>query len=82
MCLVDFVAERTPQTRSPDIALCKKLTKEYLKKHPKALEKAIEAADGNLGKVIELMKPSFLAFAKREVPDLLDKPAGMYWVNR
>ncbi len=78
MCLVDFVAERTPRSRSADVALCEKLAKGYLKKYPKALPKAIEAADGNLMKVIDLLEPSFLAYAKREIPDLLDKPAGLY----
>jgi hypothetical protein len=78
MCLVDFVAERTPRTRSPDMAVCKKVTKAYLKRYPNALPKAIEAADGNLYKVIDKLEPSFLAFAKKVVADLLDKPAGLY----
>ncbi|MFH1517156.1 MAG: hypothetical protein ABIH17_04655 [Pseudomonadota bacterium] len=78
MLLADFVAERTPRSRSPDMAICRRLAAEYLKAHPDALPRAIEAADGNLEKVIENLDPPFLEFARKAVPDLLTNPAGLY----
>jgi len=78
MCLADFVAERTPKSRSPDMALCKRLAKGYLKRYPRSLTRALEEADGNLERVIDKLEPSFLAYAKKAVPDLLTKPTGMY----
>ena len=79
MCLADFIAERTPRTRSPDMGQCKWLAQEYLEKYPEALPAAIEAAYGNIEKVIPALRPDFLAFARQEkIPDLLEKPAGLY----
>jgi hypothetical protein len=78
MCLVDFVARRTPKTRSAEMPVCERIAKGYMRKYPDAVAKAVEKADGNLMKVVDLLEPSFLAYARREVPDLLEKPTGMY----
>ncbi len=78
MCLSDFVAERTPRTRTPEMRVCQRLAREYVLKYPKAVEKAVEAANGNMEKVIPNLKPPYLEWVRREVPDLLEKPAGMY----
>ena len=78
----DYVAERVPASRSPSMSQCKRLAREYLRAYPDALPTAVEAADGFIERVIPSLNPNFLEFARREVPDLLERPAGMFVMKR
>jgi hypothetical protein len=78
--LCEFLVDRTPRTRSADMAKCRRLAKEYLRKHPKSLPSAIEATEPrfDLNKVLRELEPPFLEWARKHIPDLLEKPAGFY----
>jgi hypothetical protein len=80
MVIADHLAERTPTTRSCDLDLCQRLAKEYLAAHPTALSTAIESVGGkfHLDRVIERLEPALVPWARGTIPDLLDRPAGMY----
>ena len=82
MQLVDHIAERTPRTRSADMDQCRQLVAAYLDAHPTALPTAIAAVERtgrwDLGGVIDRLDPPFHSWVKQHIPDLLERPAGLY----
>ena len=78
MVLADFLAERTPRSRSLDLNECKRVAHEYVAAYPDALPRAINAADGCIERVVDLLAPPYLEWARQTLPDLLSEPPGMY----